>query len=191
MSLSSTEVLTISAVLVGALVTIWSVLLRREFAKTLGEFKVILRNYQRKKSKDLLTEIKRVVRKRGGKEEALDEISEYTNNWYYLTQAVAKLLEEDKRVHKWAKYVIILFGGTFLMGIYTSGSPQEIFFEPYTRLDILLFLFAIEILVSLKWLWMLISFNRKMSTTISTGELGDVAEVVEEVIEEIKKEEES
>jgi len=121
-------------------------------------------------------------------EEALEEISEYTDNWYYLTHAITKLLEEDNRIHKWAKRVITLFALTFLMGIYTSGGPQELFTGQYTRLDILLALFAIEILASLYWLWMFISFNHKMST-ISTGELEDIEEVLEKVIEEIQEEE--
>ena len=188
MSLSPTEVLSISAVLVGALLAIWGVLLRREFAKTIGDFKVVLRSYKKRKAKDLLADIRKSVRKKE-EEEALDEITEYTNKWYYLTSAVTKLVEEEKRIHKWAKYVITLFALTFLMGIYTSTSPQEIFTGQYTRLDALLFLFAIEVLGSLRWLWMFISFNRKMST-ISVGELEDVEEIIDEVIEEIQKEEE-
>jgi len=135
-----------------------------------------------------LVDIKECVDKKD-EEEALDEISEYTNNWFYLTQAVSKLLEEDRRINKWAKYVIILFALTFLMGIHASGAPHEIFVGELARLDALLGLFAVEILASLYWVWMFISFNRKMMT-ISTGESEDIEEIVEEAIKEIQKEEE-
>jgi flagellar motor component MotA len=130
MSLSPYEVLTISAVLIGALVTIWGVLLRKEFATTIGEFKAILRSYEKKKAKDLLTEIKKALKKK--EEEALNEISDYTDNWYYVTSAVTKLLDEEKRIHKWAKYVVILFALTFAMGIHASTGSQELFLGEYS-----------------------------------------------------------
>lgn len=75
------------------------------------------------------------------------------------------------------------------MGIYASYSPLELFTGEYTRLDVLLFLFALEILASLYWVWKFISFNRKMMT-ISTGESEDVEEIVEEAIKELQKQEE-
>jgi len=188
MSLSPTNVIAISAGLIGVLVTLWAVWIRKEFSEALSSFRIALRKYQKKKSKSLLKDIKECVDDKE-EQEALDEISEYTNNWFYLTQAVSKLLEEDKRVNNWAKYVLIAFAITFLMGIHASGAPQEIFSGEITRLDALLGLFALEILASLYWVWTFISFSRKMMT-ISTGESEDIEEIIEEVIKEIQKEEE-
>jgi hypothetical protein len=188
MSLSPTDVIAISAVLIGVLVTIWVVWIRKEFSEALGSFRIALRRYRKRKSKSLLANIKECAGEKD-EEEALDEISKYTNNWFYLTNAVSELMQEDRRVNRWAKYVLVLFALTFLMGIHASGAPQEIFTGEYTRLDVLLGLFALEILASLYWVWKFISFNRKMMT-ISTGESEDIEEIVEEVVKEIQEEEE-
>ena len=90
---------------IGALVTIWGVLLRKEFSESLGKFRIVLRNHRKKKSKEPLIEIKKAISSKN-EEEALDEISGYTDDWYFLTQAVANLLEEGKKFDRWAKYVI-------------------------------------------------------------------------------------
>jgi hypothetical protein len=186
MSLSPAEVLGISTGLVGALVTIWAVFLRKEFSDSLTKFRKNLRGYKKKQSRILLDDVTRAIGSKN--EDAMDQISEFTDNWNLICEAVSTLLAEEKRMQKWTQYVIALFALTFLAGIYASYGPQLIFTGQFTRLDLLLALFALEVLASLYWLWKLFSFNRKMAR-VSSGEAEDVDETMAEVIKGLQEDE--
>jgi hypothetical protein len=186
MSLSPTDVLAISTGLIGALVTIWAVFLRKEFSESLGKFRKNLREYKKKQSKILLVDVSRALRNK--KENAMDEITKFTDNWNLISEGVSNLLSEEKKIQEWTRYVLALYALTFVTGIYASYGPQLLFSGQFTRLDLLLSLFALEILVSLYWLWKLFAFNRKMAR-VSSGEAEDIDETMAEVIKDLQSEE--
>ncbi len=191
------EILTLSVSLTLGLLGIWAALLRKDFREGISGFRKALRKYKKKIADDLWVELeeeraKGIVERKGkvDREATLDLITVYTDSWTDITSAVEKLREKEEDVHKRVKWILVLLALTFLGGFWASYNPLEVLStEPpnVTRIDLLLGLFMITLLVSLHWVWKLISFNRILSR-IGRGDYDDFKEVIDEMIDELEKE---
>jgi len=187
--LSVFELLSINTVLVGALVSIWTLFLQKEMARSIAKFKAVLKDYENTKARDLLDKIKKAEQKKDVKK-AMERISDYTEDWTYIADAVSILNNKENGIYKYGKYAIGLFAVTFLFAVYTAGEPEAILTGQITRIGFLHFLFALEILLIFYWIWIIFDFGRIL-TVISVGESENIEKMIKEVIAGIKSEEES
>lgn len=187
--LSVFEILSINTVLVTALVGIWTIFLKKDTVKSLRKFKTALKDYEKKNAKDLFEKIRGAEKERDVTK-AMEKISEYTDDWSYVTEAVSILKNKENKVYNYGKYAIVLFAGTFLFGLYISDQPEIIFTGDITRIAFLHFLFALEILLIFYWIWLIFDFSRILNE-ISEGETEDIEKRIMKTVEGIKKEEAS
>jgi len=183
------EILSINTVLVTALVGIWTLFLRREMTKSLTKFRAVLKDYKKQKAKDLFEKI-RDAEKKPDVIKAMDRISDYTDSWGYISEAVSVLKSKEDQIYKYGKYAIAFFAGTFLFALYTATEPEAIFTGYITRIGFLHFLLALEILLIFYWIWIIFDFG-KILTEFSEAESEDIEKRIMKTKEGIKTKEES
>lgn len=182
------EILSINAILVPALVALWTLFMQRGVIGSLAKFKAALRGYGKQKARNLLEKIREVEHEGGEEEEMIVKIANYTDDWTYISEAVSVLNNKEDRVHKWAKIALLAMVVTFVFGLLISGDPYVIVTGNITRMGVLYFLFFLEILAVAHWIWLILDFGRILAKTTG-GEVEDIEKIIEEVIESIKESE--
>lgn len=188
MSLTVFEILSINAILVPALVALWTLFMQRGVIGSLAKFKAALKGYEKQKARNLLEKIKEVEHEGGEEEEMIAKIADYTDAWTYISEAVSVLNDKEDRVHKWAKIGLCAMVVTFVSGLFISGDPDVIVTGNVTRMGVLYFLFFLEILAVAYWIWLTLDFGRILAKTTG-GEVKDIEKIIDGVVESIKESE--
>lgn len=187
--LSVFEILSINTVLVTALMGIWTIFLRREVTKSLSKFKAVLKDYEKQKATDLFEKIRNAEKEKDVRK-AMDRISDYTESWAYISEAVSVLKSKEDQIYKYGKYAIAFFAITFLFALYTATEPEAILTGYITRIGFLHFLLALEILLIFYWIWIVFDFG-KILTEFSEAESESIEKRIMRVVEDIKTKDES
>jgi len=157
---SPMEILYMNTVFFGAFIVALAVLLRKEYTENVEKYRANLEKFRNENPKTVLYLVKRSIEQGGGQgkseEEILNEISGWTTYWSLSDFKASELLKEEKKVINMVKYIIIFFAVTYFVGILVLYYPQEIGF--------LIVCFLIEVSVSLYWLWIFVSFYRKLTS---------------------------
>lgn len=188
MTLSVFQILSINAILVPALIALWTLFMQRGVIGSLAKFKAALKGYEKQKARNLLERIKEVEKEGGKEEEMIAKIADYTDDWTYVSDAVVVLNDKEDGVHKWAKLALLGMVVTFIFGLLISGSPDVIVTGSITRLGVLYFLFFLEILAVGYWIWLILDFGRILAKTTG-GQVENIEKIIKEVVKDIKESE--
>lgn len=189
MALSAYEILTLNAIIVPALIALWTLFIQRGTVEPISRFRAVLRDFQKRKAKSLLEEI-REAEKKADEEEAMKDISEYGTAWSYVTKAIADLEGRESNIHRWGKIIIFAMVFTFLFGMYASGDPDKIITGQVTNLGALYMLFAVEVVSIAYWIWQIFDFSKILGRTIA-AKPEDIEKVIRETVLRIKAKEET
>lgn len=187
-NLDSYQILTITAILVPALVAIWVLFLQKDLTGKIIIFKKHLKEYEKKKAEELLNAIQDTTMDRG--EKSLEIIMNYSEEWRLKSKAISRLMSKENDIRKIGRYIIILLVIVFGSGFYASAEPNNSFLviEDLSRIAAAQFFFTIEIFLILYWFLKIYDFTDILNK-VQSGEIKDIEELITDTIEKIKKEE--
>ncbi|MCD4844438.1 MAG: hypothetical protein K8R25_08130 [Methanosarcinales archaeon] len=137
--------------------TFWTVFLQKDLVEKFITFKKLLKQYEKKKAEELLDKVQDSAIDRN--EDSLEMIIEYSEEWILETEAINKLLNNEKQIFKIGKYIIILLFIVYVSGIYSSMLPNEIIIGDFSKIDLAQIFFVIEIILILYWFWRIFNFS--------------------------------
>ncbi len=193
--LDSYQILTLSAILVPSLSTIWIIFLQRDLPEKIIVFKKRLKEYRIKKAEELLKRVLADIRDvkdsiDNGSEKyemSLEIVMKHSDEWYLKSEAINRLLSKESEIYKIGRYVIIVLAVVFISGIYSSTSPDEIISGNISRIDATQIFFVVEIILIVDWIWIIFNFGFMLNKAQS-GEFEDIEELIKDIVETIDKE---
>ncbi|MBP2030296.1 hypothetical protein J2755_001230 [Methanohalophilus levihalophilus] len=185
-ALEAKEILTLTAILVPSLATIWVIFLQRDLNDKIQNFKKNLKDYRRDRALELFEDIKDFCKTPdvGSEEESLEIIMDYTDDWQQKDEAISKLLSDEKMIYKIGKFVLSGLLIVFLFGLYTTSNPNDLVIWNYSRLHLTQSFFVVEIFLIFFWFWRIYSYAIILNT-VQSGDFDDIEELIEETIENL------
>ena len=113
----------------------------------------------------------------------------YSYEWNLKSEAISRLIDEENKIYKIGKYIIILLAVVFASCMYSSSLPNKSFFimEGISRITATQGFFAIEVFLIIYWFWIIFNFAFVLNK-VQSGEIKDIEELIQNTIEKIKKE---
>lgn len=186
-ALSSFQILTLTAILVPSLATIWVVFLQRDLTEKTIVFKQDLKKYGREKSLELFNDIQEFCKdsENEGDEQSLEIIMTFMDDWQGKNEAISKLLKNEDSIYKSGKYVLILLAALFFSGIYSTSNPEDMIFGTMSRIEATQILFLIESSLIFLWFYKIYNFGIILNK-VQSRDIEDIEELIEKTIDNME-----